>query len=428
MLRLAYSLILALITPLIIARLLWRSIRQPAYRLHWDERFGCPPSPSLSGSIWIHAVSVGEMRATQPLVRRLRQDFPAYPIVITCMTPTGRETAAELYGDTVTSLYLPYDFAVFHRRLIARFKPRVLLIMETEIWPNLLAAFAAAAIPALLVNARMSEKSARGYMHLAPVRYLIENALKSLNVVAAQTVVDAGRLSKLGAIRTSVTGNVKFDMPVDPAALQTGIAWRAQLPANRRVLLAASTRDGEEAMLLDAYLTTFPAEERLHLLLVIVPRHPQRFDTVDTLLRDRGLRFNRRSSSFSIADDEAWLGDSMGEMASYIAMADVVFVGGSLLPLGGHNLIEVCAQGKPVLMGPSTFNFADASRLAIEAGAMLQVGDAAELMSMAKALLQDDARRKKMSGAALSFAGAHAGATEKTMGLVAPLLAAQKTR
>jgi len=427
MLRLAYSLTLALATPLIVARLLWRSIKQPAYRLHWNERFGFPSSAPLASSIWIHAVSVGEMRATQPLVRRLQQDFPVLPIVVSCMTPTGRETAAGLYGDTVTCLYLPYDFAIFHRRLIARFNPRVMLIMETEIWPNLLAACASAAVPVLLVNARMSEKSARGYLRLAPIRHLINGALRSLHVAAAQTPEDARRLSALGAAQTTVTGNMKFDMPVGHAATMAGIAWREQLTrGDKNILLAASTRDGEEVMLLDAYLAAFPARERRHLLLVIVPRHPQRFDAVNALLRDRGLRFNRRSSSFSQPGDEAWLGDSMGEMSAYIAMADMVFIGGSLLPLGGHNLIEACAQGKPVLMGPSTFNFADAARLAIEAGAMLQAADAADLMRKAGMLLHDGAKRKAMSDAALAFAGAHAGATEKTMGLIAPLLDARK--
>jgi 3-deoxy-D-manno-octulosonic-acid transferase len=427
MLRAVYSLTLALATPLIVARLLWRSIRQPAYRLHWRERFGFPSSPPLASSIWIHAVSVGEMRATQPLVRRLQQDFPALPIIVTCMTPTGRETATELYGSAVTCVYLPYDFAVFHKQLIARFNPRAVLIMETEIWPNLLAACASVALPALLVNARMSEKSTRGYLRFAPVRHLINNALKCLRVVAAQTPEDAQRLNELGAVQTTVTGNMKFDMPVGHAATMAGIAWRDQLHGSKRnILLAASTRDGEEAMLLDAYLAAFAPDERCHLLLVVVPRHPQRFDAVSALLRDSGLRFNRRSSNFPQPDDEAWLGDSMGEMAAYIAMADMVFIGGSLLPLGGHNLIEACAQGKPVLMGPSTFNFADASRLAIEAGAMLQARDAADLMKIVRVLLQDEAMRKTMSRAALAFAGAHAGATNKTMGLIAPLLDARK--
>ncbi|MBL8525350.1 MAG: 3-deoxy-D-manno-octulosonic acid transferase [Betaproteobacteria bacterium] len=421
MLRALYSLMLFVATPLIVVRLLWRGLKQPDYRRHWGERWGMSAIPALEHSIWIHAVSVGEMRAAQPLVKRLQTEFDDYPIVITCMTPTGRATAAELYGDSVTCRYLPYDFFTLHRRLIAQLKPKVLLVMETEIWPNLLAACATEAVPALLVNARMSEKSARGYGKLAPVRILVKEALGSLHIVAAQTAEDASRLATLGAKRTAVTGNVKFDMPIDPALIAIGKDWRRQL-MGKKVLLAASTRDGEEALLIDGYLRAFSAAERDSILFVVVPRHPQRFDDVARLLTSGDLKFSRRSSAVPSTIDQAWLGDSMGEMAAYIAMADVVFVGGSLLPLGGQNLIEACAQGKPVLMGPSTFNFADASKQAIAAGGMLQAADADGVMRLAGDLLKNAAKRDEMGAAALAFARAHAGATEKTMGLIAPLL------
>jgi len=422
MLRLLYSLLLLLATPLIMLRLLWRGVRQPEYRRHWRERWGFPSAPPLSRSIWIHAVSVGEIRATVPLVQRLRASRPSLAILITCMTPTGRATAAELYADSVTCVYLPYDFRSLHRRLIARFRPVLLVIMETEIWPNLLAACSVDRLPALLVNARLSDRSWRGYRRLPPVRRLVHDALQSLHAVAAQTAEDGARLANLGAPAALVTGNVKFDLPLDDALIALGQGWRQAMPAAKRVLLAASTRDGEEAMLLQAYRQAFDAGERRSMLLVVVPRHPQRFADVDAMLRDSGLRHGRRSEGAPPADIEAWLGDSMGEMAAYIAMADLVFIGGSLLPLGGQNLIEACAQGRPVLMGPSTFNFAEAARLAVAAGAMQQADDAAAVMELARVLLHDDGVRDRMAASALVFARAHAGATEKTMGLIAPLI------
>ena len=423
MLRLTYSLLLLLATPLILLRLLARGLRQRGYWQNVGERWGRYSQGALRNSLWIHAVSVGEMRAAQPLINRLRSDYPGRPIVVSCMTATGREIAHELYADTVVCIYLPYDFFRLQRRFIAHFRPSVLLIMETEIWPNLLAACGAENVPAMLVNGRLSEKSRRGYARFAPVRALTRDALQSLRAVAAQSAADAGRLASLGAYNLFVTGNIKFDVSVDPSLVARGRLWRTASGENKRVLLAASTREGEEKLLLDAYRKEFPADERAHLLLVLVPRHPQRFDAVRQLIQMAVLSSRRRSTMETPpADVEVWLGDSMGEMAAYIAMCDVAFIGGSLLPLGGQNLIEACAQGKPVVMGPSTYNFSDAARLAIEAGAMWQGEDAGAVMRAARELLQNEAMRMSASRAALAFAGAHAGATEKTMGLLAPLL------
>jgi len=423
MLRLFYSLLLLLATPLILLRLLVRGLRQRGYWQNVGERWGRYAPDRLRNSLWIHAVSVGEMRAAQPLIRRLQADYPGRPVIVSCMTATGREVARELYADTVICVYLPYDFFRLHRQFIAHFRPSVLLIMETEIWPNLLAACAAEQVPALLVNARMSEKSRRGYARFAPVRALTREALQSLHAVGAQSTADAGRLASLGAHNLFVTGNIKFDVPVDPALVARGRSWREALPTGKRVLLAASTRDGEEKLLLDAYRKAFPAGGRERFLLVLVPRHPQRFDAVHQLLQALGFSTRRRSSvGTPDAGTEVWLGDSMGEMAAYISMCDVAFIGGSLLPLGGQNLIEACAQGKPVIMGPSIFNFADAARLAMEAGAMRQGEDADAVMRAARELLQNEEMRAAAARAALTFAGAHAGATEKTMGLIAPLL------
>ncbi len=423
--RTLYSLMLTLMLPLILARLFWRGARQPGYREHIAERFGRYHQPQLKRCIWIHAVSVGETRAAEPLIRRLKTLYPTHPILLTSMTPTGRATANELFGDTVTCVYLPYDIVTLHQRLIDYFQPSVLLIMETEIWPNLLHACKRNGLPAFLINGRLSEKSQRGYARVAVIRTLVRRALESVQVVAAQSEADAGRFRALGAKNIVVTGNIKFDLHFEPALVALGETWRTQR-GGRRVLLCASTREGEESLLLDAYVKTFDAQARRELLLVIVPRHPQRFDLVADAINSAGLRFNRRSLAMpEVANDlsmEVLLGDSMGEMTAYYALCDVVIIGGSFLPLGGQNLIEACAMGRPVIMGQSTFNFAEATQLAKDAGAMLQVHDALDAMRTAQALLHDDVRQQQMRKAGFKLTAANRGATEKTLALIAPML------
>lgn len=425
--RLAYSLTLLLASPLILLRLLWRGFLQRGYWKNIGERWGFfLPSDHFvdGGCIWIHAVSVGEMRATQPLVKSLQAHFPDRSFLFSCMTATGREVANELYGQPgkrTQCIYLPYDFFGLQRRAIAQFKPAILLVMETEIWPNLLAACRTKGIPTVLVNARLSEKSFQGYSRFAPVRALVTEALASMNV-CAQFPGDANRLASLGAKHPVVTGNIKFDVLVEPAMMLRGRDWRRNVGTTRRVLLAASTREGEEPLLLSAFARIFSAAEREQVLLVVVPRHPQRFEAVFELLKAASLAATRRTDEAPNELTAVWLGDSMGEMAAYIAACDVAFIGGSLLPLGGQNLIEACAQGKPVVMGPSTFNFSDAARLALESGAMRQGANADQVMEHAKALLFDPVQYAAAAGAASAFAAEHAGATQKTMGLIAPLL------
>ncbi len=423
--RIVYSILLALALPLIVARLFWRSLKLRGYRENIAERFARYQQPSMHGCIWIHAVSVGETRAAEPLIRRLKVRYPTRPILLTGMTPTGRATALELLGDTVTSVYLPYDFVALHQRLIGHFRPAILLIMETEIWPNLLHACQQNAIPALIVNARLSEKSLRRYSRLAPARTLVREALQSMRVVVAQSANDAERFRLLGALaadKTVVTGNIKFDLLLEPALVARGEQWRASQP-RRRVLLCASTREGEEALLLAAYVRVFDAEARRDTLLAMVPRHPQRFDAVAGEIEGAGLRCARRSLGMVGIDTcDVLLGDSMGEMAAYYSLCDIAIIGGSFLPLGGQNLIEACALGKPVIMGPSTFNFASTVRLARDAGAMEQVSDALEAMRVAHQIFYDDARRKNMSGAGFKLIGANRGATEKTLALIVSVL------
>jgi 3-deoxy-D-manno-octulosonic-acid transferase len=426
MLRFIYTLLLLVATPLILLRLWLRGRREPGYRQHIGERFGDFAQTRLRDSIWIHAVSVGETRAAAPLVTALREQFPQRPILMTCMTVTGRATATELYGSFATIAYLPYDFPWTSRQLIQRFDPRVLLIMETEIWPNLLASCRDTGVPALLVNARLSERSRAGYARWAPVRALIREAIQRLQQVAAQSSEDAQRLTSLGANNVVVTGNMKFDIEPSQEQVALGMTWKnppAENNSSRKVLLVASTREGEETLIIDAYKTHFDDAARRRTLLIIVPRHPQRFDDVNAQILSAGLRVQRRSMGTQIATDtDVWLGDSMNEMFAYLAMCDVAFIGGSLVPVGGQNLIEACAMGKPVLMGPSDFNFADAAKQAEAAGAMIRVSDANRFAITARELLDESERTVIMSQRALAFAAQHRGATDKTINIVTHLL------
>ncbi len=426
MIRTLYSLLLTLALPLIAVRLWWRGRQQPGYRENVGERFGKFPPNAKQGAIWIHAVSVGETRAAKPLIDALKARFPERPLLLTGMTPAGRKTAYELFGGSVTISYLPYDLFTWQSRFIRHYRPALLLIMETEIWPNMIAACAAAKVPALLVNARLSQRSLHRYQRLGPIAAMAKQALQSLHTVSAQSDADAERLTALGARNVVVSGNVKFDFAVDQHQAAVGHEWRAGV-ASRKVLLLASTREGEEEDLLAAYRREFDAAHRIGTLLVLVPRHPQRFGQVWSALTGSGLRAARRSQS-PAADNEVWLGDSMGEMSAYFAMCDVAIVGGSFARLGGQNFIEGCALGKAVVVGPHTFNFSEATRLAKEAGAIQQVADASSALRAARDLLDDDTRRTAMGEAGLRFASAHKGATEKTMGLIIPLMAPSLSR
>ena len=415
MLRALYTLVLHLALPLLPLRLWWRGRREPGYRRDIGQRFGRYGVSPARPVIWIHAVSLGETRAAQPLVAALRARYPDHALLVTHMTATGREAAASLYGDFATLAFLPYDFPWAVRRFVAHFRPVLGVLMETELWPNLLRECRASGVPLLLANARLSEKSARGY---ARIDSLARETLGDLAAVGAQTEADAVRLAALGARAVTVTGNVKFDLAPPPAMLERGREIRA-LFGERPVFLAASTREGEETLLLEA-LARAPLGG---VLVVIVPRHPQRFDEVAALMRSRGIEFIRRSEARPVPPGCHYaLGDSMGEMTAYYAAADLVFVGGSLVPFGAQNLIEACAVGAPVAIGPSTFNFAQAVEEALKAGAAIQVPDADSLVREAARLLADAGARRQMGEAGKRFCAAHRGATERTMALVEPLV------
>lgn len=418
LIRLLYSLLFHLAMPLVWMRLLWRSRRQPEYLRHVGERHGFYPPPPARPLIWLHAVSVGETRAAEPLIDLLLQRHPEHHVLLTHMTPTGRATGRELvhrYPDRLTQAYLPYDLPATCGRFLDHYRPRIGLLMETEIWPNLIAAAARRGIPMALVNARLSPRSQRGYARLSG---LTRPAIAALSAIAAQTAADAARLQAVGARQTVVCGNLKFDVTPQPAKLSLGAHWRQAL-GSRPVWLAASTREGEETLLLDA----FARLPHRHLLL-LVPRHPQRFAEVAELIASRQLACCRRSGG-ELPDEETrvWLGDSMGEMPAYYALADLALIGGTLLPFGGQNLIEAAACGCPVLLGPHTFNFAQASADAIACGAGRRIADADDAVAVAAELLQQPLLLARMRAAASSFSQAHRGATERTAALIESLMA-----
>jgi 3-deoxy-D-manno-octulosonic-acid transferase len=415
MARFIYTLAVFALLPWAVLHLLWRARRQPEYLRHWGERFGCfdavPPAPT----IWLHAVSVGETRAAQPLVAALRERYPGYRILFTHMTPTGRATSEALFGDSVDRIYLPYDTPWAMRRFLRHYRPEFGLIMETELWPNLIAACRRESVPLRLVNARLSQRSAGRY---AKFPALTREALRGLVAIGAQSTADAARLEALGAQGVTVTGNIKFDIEAPEQQLALGREFRLRY-GSRPVWLVASTREGEEVLILDAWKRVGAGDAAL---LIIVPRHPQRFDEVSRLAAERGFVVQRRSEDSPVAPaTQVLIGDSMGEMFAYYASADIAFIGGSLLDFGSQNLIEAAACGTPVLIGPSTRNFAEVAREATACGAALSIGDADDLVKQANALLADADRRRRMGEAGRAFAERHRGATARTLELISPV-------
>ncbi|MGH8676722.1 MAG: lipid IV(A) 3-deoxy-D-manno-octulosonic acid transferase [Burkholderiales bacterium] len=410
--RLLYTLATYALLPWALLHLLIRGRKQPAYLQHVPERFGLYRLRLTGQPIWVHAVSVGETRAAEPLVAALQARHPGVPLLLTHMTPTGREISEALFGGRIACCYLPYDLPGAVQRFLRHFRPVQGIVMETELWPNLVDACARLGVPLHLVNARMSQRSAARYARFGSIT---KRMLSRLNGIGAQTDRDAARLVALGAHAVHVTGNIKFDRAPSAAQLELGNGLRRRFGSSRKIFLAASTREGEEPLLLEVLSSL--ADKAL--LMVIVPRHPQRFDAVADLLSRSQVPFQRRSDNVQVRPDtQVVLGDSMGEMFAYYWACDVAFVGGSLLPHGGQNLIEACAVGKPVIVGPHTFNFEEATERAIEAGAALRVADAQALASALMKLLSDQARAREIGDNGRRFTEAHRGATEKTLTLL----------
>lgn len=410
--RAAYSLLLRLVVPLYWLRLRWRARREPLYGEWIGERFGRYRKAIRPGALWVHAVSLGETRAAAPLLEAIRSARPDLSILLTHGTATGRAAGQELLREGDSQLWLPFDTPGAVRRFLDHVRPAVGVLMETEIWPNLLAIAARRGVPMLLANARLSERSRRRGTR---VDALLRPAFRSLAAALAQSEGDAARLRDAGVREVSVAGNLKYDIAPEAHLLARGRGWKAGL--GRGVVLAASTREGEEALLLAAWRDT-PAPRPL---LAIVPRHPQRFAAVAELIAAFGFSCSRRSEwtddAPAAGDVEAdiWLGDSMLEMPAWYAFADVALLGGSFAPLGGQNLIEAAACGCPVVMGPHTFNFAEAAGLALTEAAALRVADMGEAAAAALALVATTARtrRDELAQNALAFAARHRGAATR---------------
>lgn len=394
--RLLYSLLLYLLTPFVILRLLWRSIKAPDYRLRLGERFGVLPKLAISGGVWIHAVSVGEVQASVPLIQYLLRTHPQMPLVITTTTPTGSRRVVELFGNRVYHFYAPYDLPVVVKNFLSAIKPRLVIFIETEIWPNILTSCRARKIPTILASARLSARSAANY---ARFKTLTQEAFRCFSMVAAQTETDAQRFAALGvtATRLLVIGNIKFDVCFTPELPELAAKIRCGWGANRPVWIAASTHEGEEEVLLAAHrqiLTVLP-----NALLVLVPRHPERFIKVANIVLKQGWHMVCRSASQDCGmETQVFVGDSMGELTLLLAAADVAFIGGSLVPRGGHNMVEPAALGIPILIGPHVFNFAQVAAMLLQADAARQVNSAIELATVTTAWLTNAGLRARIGG------------------------------
>lgn len=420
--RYLYTLAIYLVMPLMVLRLLLRGVgaRSTSGRRRWPERFGFFDAPGFTGSLWIHAVSVGEVNAAEPLVNALHRDYPGAPLVITTVTATGSARVHQLFGDSVFHVYLPYDMPFAVSRFLRRVRPRLGLIVETEIWPNLYFACQRRGIPLMIVNARLSDRSLRGYR---PMLGVVRSALRCVSKIAAQSRKDVARYRLLGADprQLVVTGNLKFDMPIPHGALERGAELREYWGAQRPVWIAASTHEGEELAVLEAHREVL---QRLpQTLLLIAPRHPERFRVVEQLVRDRGFALatyqveGRPSAAHGV-----FLIDAMGQLMPFFAAAEVAFVGGSLVPTGGHNALEPAALSTPVLVGPHTFNFEEITSSLIRQGGAARVRGADRLGRDVLTLLLDDAKREEMGLAAQQVFDRERGAVQRIMQLIDTLL------
>ena len=411
-----YSFLLTLLLPLVLLRLLWRGYRQPAYLQRWPERLGVWRAPPRPVDLWIHAVSVGEVQAMQPLIRALLGREPALALIVTTTTPTGAQRLRELFGERVQHAFTPYDLPWIMRRFLRQTRPRLVLVVETEIWPNMLAACAQRAIPVILANARLSARSARGYARVAG---LTARTLRRFTQIAAQSQPDAQRFIQLGAPaqRVHVTGSIKFDLRLPASLRDRAEVLRRDWGVNRPVWVAASTHEGEEEPIL-------AVQRRLRqrfadVLLVLVPRHPERFERVAALVRRAGLALARRSQGAGCdAACSVYLVDTMGELPMFLAAADAAFIGGSLVPVGGHNLLEAAALAVPVAIGPHCFNVAEITRLLVAEEGAVRIKDAEALGRLLEAWLGDAAERARIGEQGYAFVERNRGALQRLLVLL----------
>jgi 3-deoxy-D-manno-octulosonic-acid transferase len=420
MIRRLYSLLIYCVVPFAFAVVLWRGLRDRSYWQALSERFGWGRRSASTGNIWLHAVSLGEMSAAAPLVRALCVRYPQYPLVLTTATPTGSARARSLFGDGVDVRFLPYDTPGAVARFLDRIRPRLAVIMETELWPNLFNECERRGVPLVLASARLSAKSVARYRRLGS---LFRGIFSASSLIAAQTGLDAERFVAIGAqsARTRVIGNIKFDLEPGAGVMDHGRALRAAFGSARPTWIAGSTHAGEEEQVLAAHLEL--QNDVPNALLLLVPRHPDRFRAVADLLNSRRLRFATRSSGVPPgAATQVLLVDSVGELAALYASADVAFVGGSLVPIGGHNLLEPAALGVPVLTGPHHSNSKDIARLLLEQGAALQVAGAQELAAALARLLADPEERQRIGAIGRHIVESNRGSVARLLALIEPLL------
>ena len=421
MVRLVYTAVLYCATPFLLARLLWRGLRNSDYWRRIGERFGLGARiGSERGCVWIHAVSVGEVQAAAPIVKALKNRFPGETIVVTSTTPTGAARISKAFGGGVVHRYFPFDLPGAMARFLDRVEPRVAIIMETEIWPNLLAQCRVRGVPVVLANVRLSERSVAGYRRF---RRLFAPALGGVAAIAVQSDEDARRIASIGARPDviNVTGSTKFDVPILASLREEAAALRRTWGLSRGIWIAASTHEGEEDQVFDAFeqvLDRLPGS-----LLVLVPRHPERFKEAAALARRRGfspVMRSRRTADCSGA--QVFIGDTMGELPLFYAAADVAFVGGTLVERGGHNMLEPAALGLPVLFGPNVFNFAEISRRLVEAGGAETVSDSASLGRAVIGYLSDADLRHTTGGKGRAFVESNRGAGDHVLAMISAYL------
>ena len=418
--RYLYTFLFTLLVPVYLLRLYWRGFKAPSYRKRWLERLGVFEAPLEQNGIWVHAVSVGEVLAVAQLVGRLLDRYPDMPLLITTTTPTGADRVKALFGNDVIHRYAPIDLPWVVRRFLEAFQPRLLILVETEIWPNLIYHAKSEGVPTLLANARLSVKSAQGYHRVAE---LTREALRNLTLIAPHAEADAERFQTLGARpdRIEVTGSIKFDVHLPGSLLERVDVLRREWGGQRPVWIAASTHEGEDELMLKAHATV--REVLPEALLVLVPRHPERFDRVGQLVQEAGFTLIRRTQQQPCEEDTSvFLGDTMGELTLFLGASDVAFIGGSLVPHGGHNILEATAQGVAVLFGPHMFNFAEISELFLQHQAAVQIDSVEALAGQVIKWLSDASERSRVGEAGRELVEKNRGALDRLTRLVDRLL------
>lgn len=423
MARLLYSLLLYFISPLVLLHLWRRGKKAPAYRQRWGERFGfigrlIDSQQIKPGSIVFHCASVGEVVAATPLIKQVQKNHPEHGILVTCNTPTGSEQIKRSFADSVQHVYLPIDLPDAVNRFLKQVKPALLCILETELWPNLICQSRKNAVPVLVINARLSEKSMRGYQKVAP---LTKTIMSGISKLAAHDGDDAERFIRLGLDKNKVmtTGSIKFDIKINQQAQQKAAQLKQQLAANQPIWIAGSTHEGEDESLLEAHKTLLA--DYPNALLILVPRHPERFEQVAAMVDVQGFSLQRRSQPH-IGFCQVLLGDTMGELLALYGVADVAFIGGSLIERGGHNPLEASAYGIPVITGPHIFNFLHVYPALLEQQGCLQIASAAELPALLVKLFGDKAQSQAIGYQGALFVEKNQGAIAKTCELIGDAL------